>query len=187
MQVNDLGNLKKLIGENKELLNWQHEEHDKSTLLRGICEGDDRVLFIEYLLSCEEIGVDLSDKNGFTACMIASLNNHSSKVSMLLDRGTDIHATDNAGNTACMTASQYGHSSMVSLLLDKGADIHARTNNGYTACMLASQNGHLTIVSMLLDRGADINAKVKRCMNIFPPLTIGNYTHLLSQTLSFTI
>ena len=105
-------------------------------------------------MSCEEIGVDLSDKNGFTACMIASLNNHSSKVSMLLDRGTDIHATDNAGNTACITASQYGH---------------------------------LSIVSMLLDRGADINAKVKRCMNIFPPLTIGNYTHLLSQILSFTI
>ena len=85
-----------------------------------------------------------------------------------------------------MIASHNGHSSTVFMLLDRGADVNAK-NNGTTACMIASKKGHSSIVSMLLDRGADINAKVKRCMNIFPPLTIGNYTHLLSQTLSFTI
>ena len=87
IEANDLSNFKKLIVENKELLNWQHEEHVKSTLLRGICERDDRAPFIEYLLSCEGIDVDMSDRNGFSACMIASGHGHSFIVSMLLDRG----------------------------------------------------------------------------------------------------
>ena len=42
VKENDLESFKKLVNDNKELLNWQHEEPHKIILLRGMCERDDR-------------------------------------------------------------------------------------------------------------------------------------------------
>ena len=96
VKVDDLNNFKKLIVENKELSNWQHEEHFKCTLLRAIVEFYDiKLLFVDFLMRYADI--DTKDNNGMTACMYASDAGHSGTVSMLLDRGADIHAKDNDG------------------------------------------------------------------------------------------
>lgn len=48
-------------------------------------------------------------------------------VSVLLEKGADIHAKSNDGYTAFCRAIHKGNLKIVSMLLEKGADVHDRT------------------------------------------------------------
>ena len=58
--------------------------------------------------------------NGDTAIMWAAYNESLETVTLLFNRGANIHARSNSGWNALMYASNYNHANIVSYLADKG-------------------------------------------------------------------
>ena len=93
--------------------------------------------------------IEAREVSGWTALMLASVNDRVAAVELLLDRGADIEARRDDGDTALMWASWYGKVAVVKLLLDRGADIEARDDDGWTALMNASREGHDEVAAVL--------------------------------------
>jgi ankyrin repeat protein len=120
---------------------------------------------VRFLL---DIGVDVnaSNKEGWTALLLAAEKGYSSVARVLLDRGANIEAKcdcpswDGGGWTALMIAIKLGHNEVMQLLLDKGANVNAKNHNtGETALITAAGHDASTTVTALLDKGAEVNAK----------------------------
>ncbi|MBY5351456.1 ankyrin repeat domain-containing protein [Rhizobium leguminosarum] len=79
------------------------------------------------------------------------------RVTQLLDQGTDLSELDEAGEPALIIASLAGHADVVALFLDRGADIEIRNKGGLTALHAAAYAGNLEVVKRLVAEGADVN------------------------------
>lgn len=79
-------------------------------------------------------------------------------VTMLLDRGADVHTRDDTGRSPLHRAASVENFETVRILLERGADINARAPLGFTALHDAVFKGRLSTIQMLLDCGADIEA-----------------------------
>lgn len=125
--------------------------------------------------------VDIVDKNGITALMIASAEGYKDIVELLLIQGADINARNNNGETALEItsyeeikvlllwydqpvvsadlcyAARRGDLPAVKIYLHRGIDINAKGNEGLTALIEASQEGKKEVVELLLSKGANIN------------------------------
>jgi len=94
-----------------------------------------------------------------TAIVWAAYRGSLETVTLLFNRGANIHAQGNDGMNALMEASGNNRADIVSFLADKGADIHVRNAEGWNALMYASCNNHADIVSFLADKGTDIHVR----------------------------
>jgi hypothetical protein len=90
-----------------------------------------------------------------TAIMWAAWRGSLETVTLLFNRGANIHARDNSGWNALMNASWKNHADIVSYLADKGTDIHVRSNDGEDALLLAALKGNIDIALELIARQAD--------------------------------
>ncbi|KAI4885196.1 hypothetical protein NFI96_016653 [Prochilodus magdalenae] len=103
--------------------------------------------------ACE---VDLRNKIGYTAIMLASLIPVDSPkdvkvIQQLMELG-DVNArAGQVGQTALHLAVRHGRVSTVKLLLAQGADINAQDRAGTTALISACDRGHTDIVRILLE------------------------------------
>ena len=111
------------------------------------------------LLLKKHVDINIQDKNGLTALMLASRNGHHHVVKLLLKENADINTQKKHGGTALMVASESGHHQVVEILLKEHADINLQTKSGLTALMLASQNSHTKIVEQLLKEHANVNTQ----------------------------
>jgi hypothetical protein len=103
--------------------------------------------------------IEVSDKDNYTALLLAvKLGLHKEIVRLLL-RKADIEATDEQGQTAFMIAARLGDGAIVKLLLKKGADAKATDDDENTASILASKGGHDSVVQ-LLETGYSVENKV---------------------------
>lgn len=86
-------------------------------------------------------------------------------VRLLIDMGSDVHATDGDGWTALMKATAAGSSEVVNLLLECGADPNGPNNDNYGALLILSvEKGNLQIVESLVSHGANVEPqKSKIC------------------------
>ena len=91
---------------------------------------------------------------GATAIMRAAIRGSLETVTLLFNRGANIHARNNKGWNALMYAS-YSRADIVSYLADKGTDIHVRSNDGEDALLLAAAEGNIDIALDLIARQAD--------------------------------
>ena len=82
--------------------------------------GDENTVF--SLLLNSKVNINDKDIDGYTASIIAAINDYENIVSPLLDRGADINIINYDADTSVIHAVRYSNKSMVSLLLDKGAD-----------------------------------------------------------------
>ena len=130
--------------------------------------------------------VDIENKKGNTALMIASENGykdvvevliqngashrtsslwkaaergHKEIVEMLLEGGANVNGKSGFGDTALMKASEKGYKEVVEMLLSNGADVNQKNDWGTTALICASIVGHKDVVELLLENGADVNQK----------------------------
>jgi ankyrin repeat protein len=97
---------------------------------------------------------------GKTALHLASENNHTQVVRVLLREGTDPTATSDGGWTALHNAAKRGHHRIVDLLLYHGADPNVATERHETPLHWAAFNGHIPVIKLLLGHPT-INRHVK--------------------------
>ena len=105
--------------------------------------------------------INVQNKDGNTALMLAVNIGWNDIMEMLLDNGADINITDKDGNTALMLATYKGdwYIKLVKMLLDHGADINVQNKDGNTVLMLATRYKAYKIAEILINSSADINIK----------------------------
>ena len=83
-----------------------------------------------------ESGADVNVKNrdGETALMIATFKKHLDIVKYLVEKGADMNVQDINKETALMFAISKNHIDIVKYLVEKGADVNVKNNMGKTAC-----------------------------------------------------
>ena len=81
------------------------------------------------------------EEDGTTAIMFAALWGSLETVTLLFNRGANIHARSNSGWNALMIASK-NRANIFSYLADKGTDIHVQSNVGRDALLLAALWGN---------------------------------------------
>ncbi|MDG4597537.1 MAG: ankyrin repeat domain-containing protein [Candidatus Contendobacter sp.] len=121
-----------------------------SCLIVTAHEGD--MDAVKYLM---DIGVNVNTKSkngGLTALMVATMNGNTKLVSLLLERGADVHVKTDEGYTALMMASNLVDIDIARLLLSKGANAHEKSTSGLSAFDIASKNSNPEIMKILLSR-----------------------------------
>lgn len=103
--------------------------------------------------------LEVRDRKGLTALLVAARWGSRNGVGALLDAGANIGAVDDIGWNALMWACFKGQTDMAALLLDRGASLEARDPDGRTPLMLAAKKGHEKTVALLLSRGASLTAR----------------------------
>nr|WP_246345595.1 ankyrin repeat domain-containing protein [endosymbiont of Lamellibrachia barhami] len=98
--------------------------------------------------------VNLTDKGGYSAVMLAASNNHARVVGLLLKRGANIDQVETTGGwTALIWATKLGHRETVDTLLTHQANPGLRDLKGRSALDWAHDQGHQTIIELLSERG----------------------------------
>lgn len=110
-----------------------------------------------------KVDINLQDKDGYTALMIAVWKNHENIVKLLLSTpGINVNITNNEGKTALMRAASWTHENLVKLLLQvPNININAQDKHGITALLEAVLEENESIVKMLLNAGSDPDIRDK--------------------------
>lgn len=133
--------------------------------------------------------VNIRDKNGLNALMMAAAyNNNANVINLLADAGVRVRARDKEGLNALMLAAAYTkNTDVIDALLRAGSEIDCKKGgNNATALMIAlAENKNPRISGMLIDAGSDVNAADKNGNTaLFFAAVKGNLTvmkHLLSK------
>ncbi|XP_069701730.1 uncharacterized protein [Periplaneta americana] len=105
--------------------------------------------------------VNLSDKNGQTAHLLAACHEEWDMVRILLPH-VNIANCDEEGENILHYAAWSGKIDiLLTLLLDYGMNVNCKNNSQHTPLLLAAQNGKLDAVKLLFSLGADIRARDK--------------------------
>lgn len=117
-------------------------------------EKSDKV--VAALIDNPKTDVEILDKAGENAMMMAALNGDINIVKQLIAKDAEVNKK---GWAPLHYAAANGHDDIVKLLLDHDAYIDAGSPNGTTPLMMAARGGHVSTVKLLLDSGADLNVK----------------------------
>ena len=112
---------------------------------------------IGSVLSLIQAGVDVNvqDKNGMTALMIASQTDHVELVVKLTEAGANINIQNNSGDTALICATKEGKINCVHKLIELGANVNIRGHNGRTALFHACAEENTEYLEALIEGGAN--------------------------------
>ncbi|CAB3717724.1 hypothetical protein LMG27174_04687 [Paraburkholderia rhynchosiae] len=108
------------------------------------------------LLANPKTDVEIEDKAGENAMMMAALNGDLDFVKQLIAKDAEVNKK---GWAPLHYAAANGHDDIVKLLLDHSAYVDAGSPNGTTPLMMAARGGHVSTVKLLLDNGADLTVK----------------------------
>lgn len=112
---------------------------------------------IEVLLSAKGMDVDLSDKNGETPLMMASINGDLPLVqTLVLKKRAQL---DHISWTPLHYACAKGHLDVAQFLLANGAIVDSLSLGGTTPLMMAVQSGNEYLVKLLLDKGSNLQLR----------------------------
>jgi len=143
------------------------------TNLNRVIDGDTALTaaadngLVDVVTALIEAGasLDVQDKDGRSALMIASTRNYTKDykqiVHLLLEHGADTNLQDKRGLTALFSVCgiAYNDIDIVRLLLKHGAIIDIQNNEGKSALMNASRDDLLDTVKLLLKHGANIDLR----------------------------
>ena len=112
---------------------------------------------IDVLLSNKNIDVDLSDKNGETPLMMASIDGNLPLVkTLVIGHKAQL---DHIGWTPLHYACAKGQLEVSQFLIANGAIVDSMSLGNTTPLMMAVQSGNEQVVKLLLDKGADLQLR----------------------------
>lgn len=112
---------------------------------------------IEVLLASKDMDVDLSNKQGETPLMIASINGDLPLVKTLVLKHRA--QLDHIGWTPLHYACSRGQLDVAQFLIANGAMVDSLNLGGTTPLMMAVQSGNEYLVKLLLDKGANLQLR----------------------------
>jgi uncharacterized protein len=180
----DLAGVRRLLGEDRTLLNQKNEAGQTAFLLASYYRQRE---IAEYLLSLgpdldvhtatvagntslvlQKIGEDPEllealSTDGWTPLHLAAFFGQKETALALIEQGAivDSRSTNSMKNTPLHAAAAGRQGELVDLLLNKGADVGAMQTGGWTALHAAAQNGDLAMVQSLIAHGAHILARAE--------------------------
>ncbi|CAB3776406.1 ankyrin repeat domain-containing protein [Paraburkholderia fynbosensis] len=108
------------------------------------------------LLANPKTNIEIEDKAGENALMMAALVGDLDFVNLLIAKDAEVNKK---GWAPLHYAAANGHDDIVKVLLDHSAYVDAGSPNGTTPLMMAARGGHVSTVKLLLDNGADLTVK----------------------------
>ncbi|MGF6656836.1 ankyrin repeat protein [Paraburkholderia youngii] len=108
------------------------------------------------LLANPKTDIEIQDKAGENALMMASLIGDLNLVNLLIAKDAEVNKK---GWAPLHYAAANGHDDIVKVLLDHSAYVDTGSPNGTTPLMMAARGGHVSTVKLLLDNGADLSVK----------------------------
>jgi len=148
----DFVNSYKKIVKGGEIVNYNEK------LKRAVDLYDISEILIDAIVAgkIKKVNINFTDKNGYTALMLNSLNRETNNVKLLLENGADPNKQDRGMKTALIHACiPEKNKDVVELLLKNGANPDIQDNSGRTALMHAVSRGHISYVKLLLENGAN--------------------------------
>lgn len=136
------------------------DESGQPALVIAAREGSQRA--VDALLARPDLKVDLKNRSGETALMLAALKGHAALVVRLLGRGASANQSGWSPLHYAATGPDVG---IVRVLIERGAALDARSPNATTPLMMAAQYGSEQSVDLLLARGADARLRNDRGLN----------------------
>ncbi|XP_051769591.1 KN motif and ankyrin repeat domain-containing protein 4-like isoform X2 [Ctenopharyngodon idella] len=139
---------------------------------------------VKLLLDTGVCEVDLRNKSGYTAIMLASLTAVESPgdmkvVQQLMELGDVNACVGQVGQTALHLAVRHGRVPIVHLLLEQGADPNAQDHAGTTPLISACDRGHVNIVRILLEKAnCNVNLKDKAGRSALSLATQASHTEI---------
>ncbi|XP_067310309.1 KN motif and ankyrin repeat domain-containing protein 4-like isoform X2 [Pseudorasbora parva] len=139
---------------------------------------------VKLLLDTGVCEVNLRNKSGYTAIMLASLTAVESPgdmkvVQQLMELGDVNACVGQVGQTALHLAVRHGRVPMVRLLLEQGADPNAQDHAGTTPLISACDRGHVNIVRILLEEvNCNVNLKDKGGRSALSLATQASHTEI---------
>jgi len=122
-------------------------------------EKSDKV--VAALIDNPKTNIEILDKAGENAMMMAALNGDIDIVKQLIAKDAEVNKK---GWAPLHYAAANGNDDIVKLLLDHDAYIDAGSPNGTTPLMMAAMYGSAAAVQLLLDEGADVAMKNEQGM-----------------------
>lgn len=101
--------------------------------------------------------LNLKNKKGKNALMLAARSGNFYYVEKLLSLGVDVNEIDENGRNALMLASVKGDILLINKLIEAGADFKLKDKKGWNALMIAAQKNKLNVVKRLIEAGIEIN------------------------------
>ncbi|KAK2860819.1 hypothetical protein Q7C36_004985 [Tachysurus vachellii] len=139
---------------------------------------------VKLLLDTGVCDVDLKNKTGYTAVMLACLQQLDTDmdikvVQQLMELGDVNTRAGQVGQTALHLAVRHGRASTVKLLLAHGANVNTQDQAGTTALISACDRGHADIVRILLqDPDCDVNLTDKGSRSALSLATQASHTEI---------
>ncbi|KAI7809274.1 KN motif and ankyrin repeat domain-containing protein 4-like isoform X2 [Triplophysa rosa] len=140
---------------------------------------------VKILLDTGMCKIDLRNKSGYTAIMLASMTSAESPgdlkvIQQLMELGDVNSRVGQVGQTALHLAVRHGRVPIVHLLLAQGADPNARDHAGNTPLISACERGHVNVVRILLEEAnCDVNLKDKGGRNALSLATQASHKEIV--------
>uniref|UniRef100_A0A8C5YRQ1 Fibronectin type 3 and ankyrin repeat domains 1 protein n=1 Tax=Marmota marmota marmota TaxID=9994 RepID=A0A8C5YRQ1_MARMA len=122
---------------------------------RAINVNDEDLLV--QILEGGHVKVDVPNKFGFTALMVAAQKGYTRLVKILVSNGTDVNLKNGSGKDSLMLACYAGHLDVVKYLRRHGASWEARDLGGCTALHWAADGGHCTVIDWMIKDGCEVD------------------------------
>jgi len=105
--------------------------------------------------------INLPDKNGDTALILAAYEGKTEILKLLLEAGADVTVLDPGMKATALHAAAYaGRTEAAKLLIEYKIDINKQgPYNGYTALHDAIWQNNIETAKVIIDAGADLNIK----------------------------
>lgn len=129
---------------NNRMTNTQNQS--QSNLINAVSDRD--IKLVREILSSKP-DLEIKDKKGRTALMIAAYNHDNKIVELLIAAGADVNAQDNLQNSPFLYAGAEGNIVLLKMGLENGANFSVYNRYGGTALIPAAEKGHLEVVKIL--------------------------------------
>uniref|UniRef100_A0AC11CI95 Fibronectin type III and ankyrin repeat domains 1 n=1 Tax=Ovis aries TaxID=9940 RepID=A0AC11CI95_SHEEP len=124
-------------------------------LHRAVNVNDEDLLV--RILQGGNVKVDVPNKFGFTALMVAAQRGYTRLVKILISHGTDVNLQNGSGKDSLMLACYAGHLDVVKYLRRHGASWDTRDLGGCTALHWAADGGHCNVIEWMIGDGCEVD------------------------------